>query len=258
MPHTNRADVIAWANIKAALAPGLAALDLERVITRAGRYGHGITAVALGEWYLRRRRALRALRRRLYTTHGLRLTAHKAPGGCPVLLNRAQLEHVRTRPVLLAGAGRVDKSPGRRRLLGPNIATAVIARDADTGARYALIGYHLTAEVEHDGRDRNRDGYRDDRPLRVRRHRLERRRLERWVRRQLRKGRRVYALGDSNLDLMPIPGLTSAWVGRERKPGTLRGGRRKIDDVHGPGLAEVAARVTLASDHDGLIAVRTR
>lgn len=228
-------DVTATANVKATLSNDAAEGAVLAVLEEADSYG-GLDLLGLCEWYRRRR----PVERRLEALTSLRF--HRAPGGTPVARDRVRFEHVATRPVFLAGLGRVDKSPGRRRILGPNIATLVILRDRVTRDEWAVIVYHLTAEVEHDQRDRNGDGYRDDRPLRVRRHKAERRRLNRVVRRQLRrhgangKRRKVRALGDSNLDRMTIPGLVSAWVGNGDQPGT-HGGRRKIDDVQAGGPA---------------------
>lgn len=218
-------DVVAEANVKATLSLDQAEAAIRKVIETAGRRFGGLDAIVLLETYRRRMRMLR----RLEGEYPLRF--HKAPGGAPIGIDPDRFEHVRTRPVLLAGLGRVDKSPGRRVILGPNVSTLVIVRERATGDEWAFLSYHLTAEVEHDARDRNGDGYRDDRPKRVRRHKLERRRLNRVARRQLRKGRKVRAAGDSNLDLMPIAGLRSAWEGRRNQPRGTHGGRRKIDDV---------------------------
>jgi hypothetical protein len=66
----------------------------------------------------------------------------------------------------------------------------------------------------------------------------------------------VYAVGDSNLDGLRLPGLTSAWEGREDEPGTLGEGTRKVDDVHGPGPASDVRRLTTPSDHQAVLATR--
>src|SRR3954451_7285008 len=65
----------------------------------------------------------------------------------------------------------------------------------------------------------------------------------------------VYAMGDSNFDGLRLPGLTSAWEGRESDPGTL-GPRRKIDDVFGPGPADSVRLLTSASDHKAVVVAR--
>ena len=66
----------------------------------------------------------------------------------------------------------------------------------------------------------------------------------------------VYAVGDSNLDGLRLPGLTSAWEGREDEPGTLGSGTRKVDDVHGPGRASAVRRLTTPSDHQAVLVTR--
>jgi hypothetical protein len=73
---------------------------------------------------------------------------------------------------------------------------------------------------------------------------------------QLALGRTVFAVGDSNFDGFRLAGLESAWAGREAEPGTL-GGRRKIDDVHGPGPAEAVTTVITPSDHKAVLVRRT-
>jgi hypothetical protein len=66
----------------------------------------------------------------------------------------------------------------------------------------------------------------------------------------------VHAVGDSNFDGLRLPGLTSAWEGREGDPGTL-GPVRHVDDVHGPGPAQQVTSVRTASDHRALVVRRT-
>jgi hypothetical protein len=119
-------------------------------------------------------------------------------------------------------------------------------QDRQTRATVTLVNYHLMPAVQARGR------YRDDRPLLVGAHRREVRALNRIIQRHLARGEVVYAVGDSNFDGLRLDGLTSAWAGREDHSGTF--GRRRIDDVHGPGPAEHVALLTSASDHKAVLA----
>jgi len=80
--------------------------------------------------------------------------------------------------------------------------------------------------------------------------------VERLVAEQQRLGRAVHAGGDSNLHGFRLAGLTSAWDGADLQGlgGTL--GRRRVDDVHGPGPAREVRLVTTASDHRALVVRR--
>ena len=108
------------------------------------------------------------------------------------------------------------------------------------------MAYHLVSGVQARG------NYRSDRPRLVERHRREVRQLGRLVARLLDAGHVVYAVGDSNFDGLRLPGLTSAWDGRERSPGTL-GRVRHVDDVHGPGRSEAVTLVATPSDHRAVV-----
>lgn len=236
-------DTVATLNMKATIDPDTAAKGLGKVLAK------GVDAIGLQEWS--RCRGRRVFPRFREYTFVRPLTS----GGGPVGLRNDRYRIIRCRGVMLAPPGRVDKSPGRRRFLGASIATLVVAEDLLTGELVAFINYHLTAEVENDRIDRDHDGYRDDRPLRVARHKQERRRLERLISRQLAKGRTVYATGDGNLDEMRLRGVTSCWEGR-RPIGTH--GKRSIDDVHGPVRADEVTVVATVSDHDGVVTIRRR
>lgn len=239
-------DVVATLNMKNGVADRHAIAGIDRTLLAAGS-----PADAIGLQEVGRRRGRRLLKHfRAYSWHRPLL------GGGPVGLHRQRYVEKRTRGVTLAMPGRVDRSPGRRRFLGRSVATLVIAVDLLTGEEVAFVDYHLTAEVEHDGRDRNRDGYRDDRPLRVKRHKREVRRLQRLIARQRAKGRVVYPMGDGNLDELELDGVVSAWAGRT--PQGTKGGRRTIDDVHGPCEADRVVVVPTASDHHGVVTVRER
>lgn len=241
-------DRVATANIKATLDDDKAALALERS-TIGGLAGElEVEAVGLQEWPRRRRKLERSVERRSPFV----FRRPRFGGGGPIGLVDTRYVPTRVRSYRLARAGRVDRSPGRRRFLGASRATVVRAIDAIRDERVTFVNYHLTAEVQRG------DSYRDDRPLRVRRHRREVRRLERLIRRERRRGRTVYALGDSNYHGLRLDGVTSAWTGRlESRPGT-RGGRRKIDDVHGPGRALEVDLVDTPSDHRTVIVTRRR
>jgi hypothetical protein len=112
------------------------------------------------------------------------------------------------------------------------------------------MSYHLTPGVEVDA------AYIPERPRLQRRHRSDVQRLERLVADHRRAGHVVYAVGDSNFDSLRLAGLTSAWEGREHRPGTIGRGTRKLDDVHGPGPASRVTLLTTPSDHKAVVAVR--
>lgn len=154
------------------------------------------------------------------------------------------------RSVLLTGIGRSDRPDRFLRTEPPRLAALGIFRDRVVDRTVALISYHLVPGVEDDG------VYRADRPLLVARHRQEVRRLEALVAELGRAGHTVYAVGDANVHLQKLAGLTSAWQGREREPGTWGSGTRKIDDVHGPGPATEVRLIATPSDHRAVLAVR--
>jgi hypothetical protein len=171
-------------------------------------------------------------------------------GGCVVGARADRYDLLRCRAVLLSGPGRADRED---RFLGfepPRFATVGIYLDRQVGGTVVLVDYHLVSGVQASGR------YREDRPRLVDRHRREVRRLERLVTRLLAAGHVVHAVGDSNYDGFRLAGLTSTWEGREHAPGTL-GPHRKVDDVHGPGPAELVTSVTTPSDHRALVVRRT-
>lgn len=238
MTVTPIVDRVATANIYS----GLTADQAEAAVRAVLRTGD-VAAIGLQEWRRSRDRILA----RFYGFDFRR----PVTGGGPIGLNHGRYHHVRTRGIVLAAPGRVDRSPGRRRFLGASIATLVIADDQLTGDRVAFVNYHLTAEVQRG------DGYRHDRPLRVARHRREVRRLEALIARLEAAGLTVYALGDSNFHGLRLAGVTSAWAGRAPR-GTHKGGKRAIDDVHGPGPADDVELVATDSDHDAVVATRRR
>lgn len=170
-------------------------------------------------------------------------------GGCAVGARPARYDllRVRLRPLSRPGLG--DRHPWRRSREPGRVATVAVYRDRLLGRTVALVDFHLLSGVQAGG------AYRADRPLLVARHRDEVRALERLVHEQLVRGRLVHAAGDSNLDGLRLPGLTSAWQDRTGDQGTL-GPLRKVDDVHGPGPAEAVRRVTTASDHAAVVVRR--
>lgn len=171
-----------------------------------------------------------------------------AAGGCPVGLLAERFALVEGWTRVLGGVGRSDRAARPVPLLPPRVATVVVARDRLLDRTVALVDYHLTPGVQARGR------YRDDRPLLVARHREEVRRLGRLVEELLAAGHATYAVGDSNLHGLRLPGLTSAWEGREDGPGTF--GHRQIDDVHGPSRAVEVTLLETPSDHRALLVRR--
>src|SRR4051794_14211213 len=155
-------------------------------------------------------------------------------GGCVVGARADRFELRSSRAVPLSAPGRADREDRFLGLEPPRLATVGIYRDRQLPRTVALVSYHLVSGVQARG------SYRSDRPQLVERHRREVRRLTQLVARLLAAGHVVHAVGDSNFDGLRLPGLTSAWDGRELEPGTL-GRHRKIDDVHGPGPADAVS-----------------
>jgi hypothetical protein len=219
--------------------------------------------VGLQEWYPSRIGLLRdvgrvtlapSVRVRLGRRGGSRSDDYlwNAPlvGGCVVgaRADRYQVLSCSTR--LLSGPGGAHRD---HRLIGfnpPRLATVATYLDRHVDRTVVLVDFHLVSGVQSGGR------YRPDRPGLVGRHRREVHRLEALVAELLAAGHLVYAVGDSNFDGLRLTGLTSAWEGREHAPGTL-GPTRKVDDVHGPGPADLVVPLTTPSDHRALVVRRT-
>jgi hypothetical protein len=72
------------------------------------------------------------------------------------------------------------------------------------------------------------------------------------VRRLTNEGYPVVAMGDSNFTGLRIPGLASAWTGRESAPGTL--GSRHVDDVFAPAAPSSMSILVTESDHRAVVA----
>lgn len=171
-------------------------------------------------------------------------------GDCVVGARAGRYRQLGAGSVWLSSPGRVDLLARRRRIEPPHLATFASYRDLIAGSTVSLISYHLVPGVQAYGR------YRDDRPVLAQRHRDEVRRVQRLIDRFREQGHTVYAVGDSNFDGLRFDGVTSAWEGREREPGT-HGAHRKIDDVHGPGLPVAVGLLANASDHKAVLAERT-
>jgi hypothetical protein len=170
-------------------------------------------------------------------------------GGCAVGARADRFDLLGCRGRLLSPPGRADRPNRMWGLEPPRFATVAIYRDRLVPRTVCLVDYHLVSGVQSEG------VYRSDRPVLVHRHAQEVRRLERLVGGLLAQGHVVHAVGDSNFDGLRLPGLTSAWQGREDAPGTL-GPRRHVDDVHGPGPAQSVRSLSTPSDHRALVVRR--
>lgn len=170
-------------------------------------------------------------------------------GGPVALYRKARLQLTNCYPHELVGAQFVGNLDGRKSTLPPSIATVAKFTDLTNGTKVALVIAHLTAEVQ------NRFGdYHDDEAhrLRVRRHKKERRRLRRLVRKLRRRGYTVYVVGDTNYDRMPLPPLISCWYSNGEL-GTLGG--RTVDYVYADREANNVRTFKGHSDHRGVIAI---
>ena len=136
-------------------------------------------------------------------------------GGCAVGARADRFELVRCRTHRLSRPGLADREQNRRTLEPGRAATVAVYRDLLVDRTVCLLNFHLVSGVQTGGR------YRFDRPLLTARHRRETTVLRTLVQAQLAAGHVVHATGDSNFDGLRIPGLTSAWAGRENHAGTL-------------------------------------
>ncbi|RNL65263.1 hypothetical protein EFK50_04700 [Nocardioides marmoriginsengisoli] len=249
---------LASANILYTLAAPQAAEALELVLAEEP------DLVALQEWYVSRLPILRRYGDVRLATVG-RLPSVPVPAGRGgssyhwvttladgngVGARADRFDLLEARAVLNVGPARSERPDRFLRTEPPRFVALGIFRDRVVDRTVAVISYHLSAGVQSRGR------YRADRPLLAARHQQEIRGLERLVAELQRDGHVVHAAGDSNLDGLRLAGLTSAWVGREDEPGTHGRGKRKIDDVHGPGPALDVRRVVTASDHQAILVTR--
>jgi hypothetical protein len=248
---------VATANICYTLGPEDARAALGAVLAR------GPDLVGLQEWYPSRVGLLQEtgrvslvprpgsrMRWRAQTRSGDYLWNLPLVGGCAVGARADRFELLECHTRLLSGLGRADRDDRFLGLEPPRLATVAVYFDRHLGRHLALVDYHLVSGVQTRGR------YRPDRPGLVERHQREVRRLQALVAQLLAAGHVVHAVGDSNFDGLRLPGLTSAWEGREDAPGTL-GPARKVDDVHGPGPAELVISLAIPSDHRAVLVRRS-
>lgn len=252
--------VVASANLLCTLPNATAVEALGQVLAE------GPDLVGLQEWYPRRFLALRG-RGAVRVAPALGLPSVRIPAsrdvGQPTYHWVATLadgniagaradrfDLLEARAVLNVGPARCDRPDRFLRIEPPRFIAIGIFRDRVVDRIVALLTYHLTSGVQVRGQ------YRSDRPLLAARHREEVRHLAELVAEHQQLGHAVYAVGDSNFDGLRLPGLTSAWEGREDELGTLGEGRRKVDDIHGPGRAHEVRRLITASDHQAVLATR--
>lgn len=247
--------VVASANILYKLPEHDARTALTQVLA------HEPDLVGLQEWYVSRLRLLRQfgdvrvvpalgtglLRRpRDPAYHWVSAVA----GGNVVGARAERFDPLSSRVVFVSGFGRSDRPDRALGIEPPRVVTVGVFRDRQVDRTVAMMSYHLTPGVEVGA------AYHPERPRLQARHRSDVRRLEDLVAEHQRSGHVVYAVGDSNFDSLRLAGLTSAWEGREHRPGTIGHGTRKLDDVHGPGRATRVTLLTTPSDHKAVVAVR--
>lgn len=258
---THVIDHVATVNMRVTIPSFAASTALTKVLTHPAG---GVDLVGLQEWgnsrneILRRNgslhrtpRLMRALgRSAAWQRKDGYVWARALLGGSPVGAAGARYELIKVWTRVLALPGRVDKSLRRRSWLPASLATVALFFDHVLGEEVVVVNYHLTAEVQI-GRH-----YRGDRPMRVARHKGEVRGLGRIAHHQLKKGRRVYFVGDGNFDGLQIPGLVSCWTGHERHAHTL--GHRAVDIIHAQDEATQVDVIESISDHDHPIATYPR
>jgi len=246
---------VASANILYKLPERDARTALELVLA------HDPDLVGLQEWYVSRLRLLRTFGD-VRVVPGLGTGLLRRPrdpayhwvsavaGGNVVGARAERFDPVSSRVVFVSGFGRSDRPDRALGIEPPRVVTVGVFRDRQVDRTVAMMSYHLTPGVELGA------AYHPDRPRLQARHRSDVRRLEDLVAEHQRAGHVVYAVGDSNFDSLRLAGLTSAWEGREHRPGTIGRGTRKLDDVQGPGPASRVTLLTTPSDHKAVVAVR--
>lgn len=170
-------------------------------------------------------------------------------GGGPIVYKTSRYGVLHCGAVVLARGSFVGQLVGRKSKLPDSVATEAFFHDEATGHEIAVLNAHLDAEVQADGKYRTDSAHRP----RVRRHKHEVRRIERWVAKQHRAGRIAYVVLDGNFDGLQIKGLVSCWDGHENHAGTL-GHKRKPDIVFGPRNAAHVVTAATPSDHDAAFA----
>lgn len=153
----------------------------------------------------------------------------------------------------LAPAGRLERVPGFRALLGASKVTVAGFTDlADGGRLVVLIDGHLTRHVEKGGH------YRRGLPRTVARHKREVAQLERVIAYHEARGRRVFVTIDGNYDGLDLEGLVPCWLGHPKAEtgGTL--GARRPDVIYADDHATEVDVIETISDHDALVATYPR
>lgn len=244
---------VATANILMTLPVATATVALDQVLAEEP------DLVALQEWYLPRLAVLRG-RGAVRLDPGFGLPSLPVGGsgayawvstitdGNVVGWRTDRYELLDARTFLNVGPAPSERPDRFLRTEPPRFVATVVLRDRGTGRSVALLSYHLSAGVQAAG------AYRPDRPHLAARHRHEVAHVEQEVARLEAAGHAVVVAGDSNFDGLRLAGLTSAWEGREKDPGTH--GSRKIDDVFAQGRATDVARIATASDHVAIVVAR--
>jgi hypothetical protein len=246
---------VASANILYKLRPHDAYAALTQVLA------HEPDLVGLQEWYVSRLALLRQFGDvRVVPALGTQfLKRPRDPayhwisavsGGNVVGARADRFDPVSSRVAFVSGFGRSDRPDRSLGVEPPRVVTIGVFRDQQVDRTVAMMSYHLTPGVEIDA------AYDASRPRLEARHRSDVSRLETLIAQHQQAGHVVYAVGDSNFDGLRLAGLTSAWDGREHRPGTIGSGARKLDDVHGPGRASRVTLLTTPSDHKAVVAVR--
>lgn len=263
MSHTGRpvrhtvamSTTVASANILYKLRPHDAYLALTQVLDDRP------DLVGLQEWYVTRLRLLRQFGDvRVVPAPGTQLLRRPrdpayhwisaVAGGNVVGARADRFDRISSRVAFVSGFGRSDRPDRALGIEPPRVVTIGVFRDRQIDRTVAMMSYHLTPGVELD------TAYIPERPRLQRRHRSDVQRLEKLIAEHQQAGHVVYAVGDSNFDSLRLAGLTSAWEGREHRPGTIGPTTRKLDDVHGPGRATRVTLLTTPSDHKAVVAVR--
>jgi hypothetical protein len=227
--------VLVTMNEQQDLPDGVAEADLRAVLKEFGP-----DIAFLQEWPAGRDDVLRRVCRDLGYDW-----ARPEKGGPPVLWKTRRGRSLRScKAVRLARAEFVGHLVGRKPRLAANYATEVNLNEPN-GDVSSHLSYHLTADVQD---VRGGNGYKKDPRylLRCLRHRREKHRLGRRMRRNKRRGRDTDAGGDGNFSGMKIGGFHNCWEGH---PGGSLGGR-PVDIVFTPEPAKGRPRTyKTRSDH---------
>lgn len=232
----------------------------ERGLVKVLATGNGVDLIGLQEWAGGPRNAI--LRRRGVTLFvgakprlDLKLPAagytwvRPVLGGPWVGAKGPRFRPLFVRSKTLAPAGRLERVPGFRSLLGASKVTVAGFHDLALARTVVVINGHLTRHVEKGGH------YRSGLPKTVARHRREVAALNRVIRYHRNRGRIVYVTIDGNYDGLDLDGVVECWEGHPRSEtgGTL--GSRRPEVIAGPTRARDVYVVETASDHDAVVAV---